>query len=183
MDIIENEEVVKIENRYHYDIDGSRYLSEIIEIMPAMAKSILEKDTFNNRPISKDHVRGLVKEMVSGNWLFDWSPIRFNDKGQLLDGRHRLTAIVASGKTFKFNVISGLDTETFKSMDTGRKREGSDILSISGVNNAKAAAAAIKFVYGFTNNVHGANRDPKRTLSNSDLLHYYDVLNEYYIHS
>lgn len=175
---IELEQECDNKNHHIFELDGRRYHSEIVEITPKMAKSILDSDNFNNRPISKVNVKSLVREMTNGNWLFDGSPIRFNDKGQLMDGRHRLSAIVTSGKTFKFNILRGLDTETFKSMDTGRPRSVSDTFAISGIINSNTASSIVKFIFGFRNNIYSLNRSSTRTLSNTEILDYYDLLNE-----
>jgi hypothetical protein len=172
----ENKELVK--NHHIYELDGRKYQCEIVEITPEIAKGILAADNFNNRPVNIINVKNLAKAMDRGDWVFDGSPIRFNDRGQLLDGRHRLSAIVLSGKTFKFLVLRDLDTETFKTMDTGRLRTGSDVFSIAGISNARNAASIVKFIYCFRNSLHSANRNSNRRLSNSELLDYYDDLNE-----
>jgi hypothetical protein len=162
-------------------LEGSndqKRIYEEIDITPEMAKEILDADTYNNRPLSKTNVNFLVKEMEIGNWLFDGSPIRFNQNNELIDGRHRLTALVKANKTYKFSVIRGLDNESFKVMDTGDKRDGADMLAIAGVKNYCQTAAVIKTIFGFRKNLFSHNRSTIRTLSNADILEYYDLLGE-----
>jgi hypothetical protein len=87
--------------------------------------------------------------MTEGRWLFDGAPIRFDNQDTLLDGQHRLSAVIASGKTFDFLTIRGLDPETFKVMDTGKMRGGSDTFSIEGVPNATTTAATCSFILAY----------------------------------
>jgi hypothetical protein len=165
-------------NHATFNVDGEKYELSIVLITPEIATYIMENDNYNNRPISKINVKFLVNEMTRGNWRFDGAPIRFDDKNNLLDGRHRLNAIIESGLSFEFLVITGLSENSFKVMDTGRKRTGSDILSIAAIKNASLVASTVKFIYGFNNGLHSANRNSNRTLSNTELLEHYHILNE-----
>ena len=87
--------------------------------------------------------------MISGKWLFDGQPIRFDSDGFLLDGQHRLNAIVKSGTSQKFLIIKGLQNETFKVMDTGKNRNGSDALSILGIKYSADIASACRIILNY----------------------------------
>lgn len=83
-----------------------------------------------NRKLSTRSVENYSKAMRRNEWVFDGSPIRFDESGKLVDGQHRLWAVIESKTTQKFLVIRGVDDGAFMVMDTGKVRSFSDILSI-----------------------------------------------------
>lgn len=102
---------------------------EIIDVTPAIAEEWLEKNT-SNRSLSDKAVSKHAEAMTSGLWHYDGSPIRFDNTGKLIDGQHRLWAIIESGTTQKFIVMRNLDPRAFVTIDTGKTRSFGDILSI-----------------------------------------------------
>jgi hypothetical protein len=142
--------------------------TEVRTVTPNVAKEMLNRN-FNNRRLNESHVRFLSNQMKDNKWLFDGQPIRFDIHSRLLDGQHRLNAIVESETSQDFLIISGLPEETFQVMDTGKNRNGSDAFSILGHDNSAAIAAAITFIIRFKKGkFRKASGSDK--VSNSDLL-------------
>lgn len=108
-------------------------------ITPEVARKMLESNTAN-RPLSKSVVSALAGAMKRGEWKENGDTIRVGEKGVLLDGQHRLSAIVLSGISQKYIVVSDLEPETFKTIDQGRKRSASDMLAIGGAKHYTALA-------------------------------------------
>ena len=97
---------------------------------PSYANRVLSKINVGNRKISKQRVAEYKKDMLSGNWRFNGDSIRVNDAGILIDGQHRLTAVVESGVSCEFLVIKGIATSAKHTIDTGKGRTGGDALAI-----------------------------------------------------
>ena len=76
-------------------------------ITPQLAEIYLGKNT-HNRNIRKPVVGKYANDMENGFWNFDGAPIRFADDGTLLDGQHRLHAIIKSNKAIDLLVVRGL---------------------------------------------------------------------------
>jgi hypothetical protein len=74
---------------------------EIVDINPSVAKKMMEKNTGNFRPVNQGRVEAYSNDQSHGRWQFDGSPIRFGIDGELLDGQHRLLAIIRSGVTIR----------------------------------------------------------------------------------
>lgn len=110
-------------------------------VTPERASTLLLKND-RNRRISKPLVTQYAQLMERGEWMFNGDPIRLNCDGTLLDGQHRLSAIVQSGQPQRCVVIQGVQTEAFKTIDTGRKRGTGDMLSIRGFKGAVHGLAA-----------------------------------------
>ncbi len=119
------------------------------DITPEYAQKILEYKNSNNRIVRKANLNKLVQSINSDEWQITNQGIAFDCEGNLLDGQHRLMAIVKTGKTLKMMVARNMDAKIFNVVDTGTARMASDILHIGGCShNSKQIAAAIK-VYLF----------------------------------
>jgi hypothetical protein len=121
----------------------AEYSEEVIT--PAIARRYLDANR-SNRPMSRHVVAEYVSAMNGGEWLFNGEAIKFDRDGQLVDGQHRLEAVVKSGKSIAFLVIRGLDPEVFKTIDTGKKRSAGDVLAIKGVKNPNAVGGALRLL-------------------------------------
>lgn len=119
--------------------------TEITEIDPILAQEMLATQG-KNRPVKTAHVQGLAKDMTEGRWKFDGAPIRFDRDGKLIDGQHRLLAVIASGTSQEFLVIDGITTEAQVVMDSGARRSAGDQLSMLGAPNSTIRAAAIRIL-------------------------------------
>lgn len=127
----------------------------VVRVTPDLANAFLAHNR-NNRALSDSRVDEYSKEMTSGAWKENGDTIRFSKTGKLLDGQHRLNAIVRSGTTQRMFVAVGLDDETQVTVDTGKKRAPSDVLSIEGLEKWESAhlGAAMHTVINVTDGSH-----------------------------
>lgn len=101
----------------------------------------------NNRTVSQRHVQALARLMTQGNFKFVGDPIRFDVDGNLLDGQHRLEAILASETEHRMVVITNLDPESNLYMDAGKVRSTGDQMKIAlGAANGNQVAAISRVV-------------------------------------
>jgi hypothetical protein len=113
-------------------------------VTPEVALDWLTRND-NNRTVSKKHVRMLADMMSAGKFHFVGDPIRFDGDGRLLDGQHRLHAIVESETAHPMLVVRGLEPEAQAFMDAGRKRTPGDQLAVAlGIRNASRAASIVR---------------------------------------
>lgn len=125
----------------------------IMRITPTEAQKILEESKWKNRPLSRRTVERFAASMKAGKWKMDCSPIRLSESGDLLDGQHRLHAIIKANTAVPALVIRGVDPDCFTVFDTGKPRRGSDVMSISDYPNAKALASAARWYLFITKQV------------------------------
>lgn len=117
--------------------------SEIEKVTPSIAVAYLERNT-SNRNMSHNRVTAMAEAMKRGEWVFNGDSIRFSDDGVLLDGQHRLAAIVKSGTAQNLLVIRGLPKSVFSTIDTGSARTAAEVIGLAGVKNQNVAAAGAK---------------------------------------
>lgn len=133
----------------------SEITTEIRTIGPEEANALLAKN-IDNRKTMRTQVVRLAAYMLDGEWKFDASPIRIAKDGRLLDGQHRLRAVVESGTTQQFLVVSGLDGDSQATMDTGAKRSLQNMLEMTGETNATHLAAVVNASYKWANGARGS---------------------------
>ena len=100
-------------------------ISEVRFICPEVARSMLENHT-NYRRISDPTVRKYAAMMSRGEWHQESPPIIFSYNGTLVDGQHRLAAVVKSGFGQWFYCLSG-DID-YRTPDGGKSRTPANIL-------------------------------------------------------
>lgn len=102
---------------------------EWIDVTPAIAERWLETKAAN-RNLNENLAIEYGLAMERGGWQQTHQGIAFNDKGQLVDGQHRLFAITLAKKTVKLLVVRGLTKDEVLAIDTGRVRTSADSLTI-----------------------------------------------------
>lgn len=110
-------------------INMSKQLAEIRDVGPDLAKLWLSSSP-GNRDLRKWWVEQLAAQMKAGNWQISPQGIAFDEVGALLDGHHRLEAVVLSGVTVKMLVMTGFPRSSYLVLDQGVKRTISDVTEI-----------------------------------------------------
>jgi len=121
--------------------------TEFVEVTPELASEWLTLNSCN-RCIKKAVVNMYAASMERGAWGITGETIKFGSNGLLLDGQHRLSAVIKSGATVILEVRYGLDPAGFINLDSGSKRTSADVFGIKGVPNAHNAAAATRMIMG-----------------------------------
>ncbi|MFM9702126.1 hypothetical protein [Streptomyces galilaeus] len=116
---------------------------QVVDVSPQLAAQWLTRNT-SNRPLSKSTVQQLAGQIQRGEWQLTHQGIAFDEDDILIDGQHRLAAIVKAGVTVPLTVTHGVPRTAFTVMDTGRKRTGRDALALAGEANATHLAAALR---------------------------------------
>lgn len=101
----------------------------VVTITPAMAQSWLKRNS-GNRPLKQSHVLRLAKAIGAGGWKLTGDPIRFSETGKLIDGQHRLQAIVLADQPAQCVVMQGLSDDIFDVIDSGSVRSRADAVHI-----------------------------------------------------
>ena len=100
---------------------------DIERITPSIASEYLRKNTPFNRSIRSKRVETYADEMRRGGWKLNGESICFNKKGELVDGQHRLLAIIKAGVPIETTVIRGIENDVVL-FDRGGNRTETQIL-------------------------------------------------------
>jgi hypothetical protein len=119
---------------------------DIVTVTPELAEKWLRQNT-HNRPLRKRAIADYSRDMAAGKWLQNGEALKFASDGTLLDGQHRLYAVVKAGVPVTMLIVTGLPPETQETMDAGRKRTTADAFGLRGEANATVLAAVLKRVW------------------------------------
>lgn len=142
-------------------------------ITPKIAAGMLEQNTMN-RNVSSIQVERYTQAMLSGEWLENGQTITFAEDGTLLDGQHRLLAVIKSGIPTSFLVVRNVPKKAMATIDSGIIRTLAHVLDIKGVPNSRSAATVTKLLY-----VHDI-ADAEMRLSNCKESQRNALLEEFY---
>ncbi len=83
-------------------------------------------------------------QMEENQWVFDGNTIKFDAKGKLIDGQHRLAAAIASKVSFRTVVVMGA-IDQHPMADTGKKRSLIDWLRHKKTSHPSEVAGILRF--------------------------------------
>ncbi|TNC26474.1 hypothetical protein [Amycolatopsis alkalitolerans] len=124
--------------------------TRIQKITPKKAEEMLAANTAN-RPLSRPLVRSFAEAMRRGDWRVTHQGIAFDANGVLVDGQHRLAAIIEADLPVELTVFTDVPPDTFDVLDTGRKRNAADALAIEGETNSHMLASMLRTVWLYQN--------------------------------
>lgn len=147
-------------------------VAEVVTITPTDATNWL-RCNLHNRPVRKRHIEFLAGEIKNGNWQVNGQAIVIAEDEQVLDGQHRLLAIIEAGIPIKTMVVYGISAAAFSTIDTGAVRTSSDALCLHFTDYpqhvVKAVAVAVPWVKQLEKG--SMHKNPKR-LSNTEVIAY-----------
>lgn len=114
-------------------------------ITPSIAREMLERNK-SNRRISEPKIMQYVNDMANGKWKEGTGEmIKIATTGRILDGQHRLLAIIKANVSLYFYIVNNLEESVFDVLDTGKSRNSSDCFTIAGIKNSNQIPAIIAF--------------------------------------
>jgi hypothetical protein len=113
-------------------------------LTPAAAELLLKNHNFKNRGIKRHQKAFLQRQIDSGKFVYNGETIIVGDNMQILNGQHRLTACVSSGKSIEVLIVFGVPAKAFTTYDQGARRSGSDLLTIEGHKSCTILAGCLR---------------------------------------
>lgn len=120
---------------------------ETVELTPEDAAKLLAvSEGQAQRNVRKAVVERLAHAIETGQWRLTHQAIALDASGVVLDGQHRLHAIVRAGIPVQVQIARDVPRATFDVIDTGTVRSPSDVLRIGGHTNVNILAATARLV-------------------------------------
>lgn len=116
--------------------------SELKTITPQWAAKTLAEKNIGNRALNRAHVEFLANEIRRGTWKVTGFPIVMNAE-RLVDGQHRLAAVVKAGLSIQTFVADNIPSDVFDAIDNGRRRSTGDTLGVRGEKNGDQLSSAL----------------------------------------
>lgn len=115
--------------------EDQKISATVESITPELAKKYLETQQLN-RNVNKLRVSEYADRMRKNQWVIS-QPITFDSEGCLIDGQHRLLAVVKFGCPVTFSVMRGLPKVSASVFDIGQKRTIAQVAKIQGINTLR----------------------------------------------
>lgn len=152
--------------------------TKVETITPQIAIEILDKHNPRNRLVSDGTVNAYANDMRNNRWTLTHQGLAFDENGDLIDGQHRLWAVIFAEKAVEFNVTRGIPVKQMKggieinsmdNIDNGRARStGSQMTLCHGIKNGNSMAGACRAIAQIINPVHGKVR---QSMANSMFIY------------
>lgn len=147
-------------------------------ITPQFAADVLESKNPHNRTVSEGTVQSYAQDMRNKRWTLTHQGIAFDVNGNLLDGQHRLWAVVFSECEVEMmvtrglpvdSVMNGIQLHTMDSIDRNRVRTTGQQMQLShSIKNGACVAGACRAIATLISPADGQKR---LSTSTSLLIH------------
>lgn len=111
----------------------SEITSNVVTVSPELAKKWLEGMVENQRKPSERSVVKYSRAMSQGAWETA-SPLSFDSEGRLIDGQHRLLAVIRANRSVDFIVLRGLSKSAIHALDMGVNRTAAHLARLKGLS-------------------------------------------------
>ena len=122
-------------------------------ITPGRAKEILSHVQPNRRLI-RSAVTHYSRDIATGKWVLNGESIVIDWNGNLMQGQHRLTAVIIADKPIQSVVVYGVDPKAMFSFDQGRKRTLANVLMMEGIPHYATISAGATLMYAWSRRDH-----------------------------
>ena len=120
--------------------------AQLFDVTPELAARWLEHNT-RNRKLRQSVVNRYAADMKAGRWMVTGDAIAFDRNGAIINGQHRLWAVLEANITVQMLVVFDLEPDTVAVLDDHLKRNLVDVEGIrkpgSTVGSVHAAVAKL----------------------------------------
>ncbi|MFC8463365.1 hypothetical protein [Streptomyces sp. NPDC057250] len=124
----------------------------VMYVTPEIAQDWLDyRNVSHNRAVSHVTVRTYARRIKASKFKCTHQGIGFNREGFLIDGQHRLLAIIQTGiavRLFVIPFVEGMDDMTFDVLDNGLRRNAAQLIKASYGGSIANAAKYLGVVDG-----------------------------------
>lgn len=131
-------------------------------ISPNMAQDLLQQN-FNNRKLNQARVAAMARDIAAGKWRLTPQGIAISKAGRLLDGQHRLTAVVQANCAVRMTVVRDCDELAQRFIDLGDQRSLQNELQMEGVKNSRTVSACARHIAAIENGLDKSDLTKYRT--------------------
>ena len=111
----------------------------IVNVTPELARTWLVDNNFN-RPKNSETVAKYVRQIREGRWRLTHQGVALTRRGFLLDGQHRLFAIIECDVTLPMRVCINEPIENYEVIDCGRNRSNLDVVRMAAKDSTLTSA-------------------------------------------
>lgn len=115
------------------EVTSVKIESKIIMVTPELAKAWLKNNFPDNRHLNLSRVNKYATAMINNEWEIG-DDLRFDIEETLVNGQHRLHAVVKANKPVPFRVSVGFPRKSIHTFDRGSTRTLANVCQLNGLN-------------------------------------------------
>ncbi len=146
--------------------------AQVVTLTSGLAEQLITRHV-SNRDIRPGRVTKYRTDMLAGHWTLNGQAIIIDKNGALIDGRHRLTAIIGTDAAIQTLLVVGVEPDAMTTIDQALPRTAGDYLGIKGEANPRTAASIARLRLAYENNEREALKDTARP-TNAEVLGYFE---------
>lgn len=137
---------------------------------PDMARALL-KHNASNRKMNDRNWQDIKSFIECGEWHFNGDTVKISPEGELLDGQHRLRAIIEANKPCLLTIVTGVPREAFAYIDTMRRlRSFGDVVHLKGAGKYQNdVGRALAWLCRYDRDIIPQMQMPENKIFNSDI--------------
>jgi len=151
---------------------------QVVTMTPDWAHELIEKHNVNNRKVRRDVVQAYVHAIKSGQYKLTHQGVAIGTNGVLLDGQHRLLAIVESGIQVPIVMATECDPSIYDVLDTGCTRKSVDVLGAYGAQDAGGSSSTVRTYIMYHEHHDKIWQGRLRYPNNTEILEFYQTRSE-----
>lgn len=128
------------------DLATYRFVPQV-RISPPLARRLIELNSENNRNLLVRTKERYARDMRNGKWREKTGQvITIDTNGRIINGQHRLHAIVESGVTLRFDLCFGVEPQDIVVIDALKARDTNAIIRVAGGRDLSGVGAIVRWL-------------------------------------
>jgi hypothetical protein len=120
-------------------------------------------------------VKRIAAQILADKWKFNGDTIKISVDNEVLDGQHRLWAIIEAKTAVETILVRGIERDAFSTIDTLRRpRSGGDVIALNGtIRYRNIISSALQWLWRWQHGCLEDYKNPKFRVENSDIETYF----------
>jgi ParB-like chromosome segregation protein Spo0J len=126
-----SELTVEERNAWEWMMSGTAsFDAQLINLSPRLARLLITRIGDNRKP-KRAVIQRYANVMNAGQWQLTHQGIGISVRGEVIDGQHRIFAVIESGMTIEVLVVRGVSQDAMLVLDNGVQRTDADSIRIA----------------------------------------------------
>lgn len=147
---------------------------ELTTVTPKQARQWLARNIENQRQLRQRKVDQYARDMVAGHWLMTGDTVKITTGSQLIDGQHRLAAVIQADIPVQMLVAYDVSPDVMPVVDAGVPRSFTDALATRGTRERMLLGSVVRRIWHWERGNYLAMGGGMDVPSNAELLERYD---------
>lgn len=142
------------ENKYQIFpevVVGNGITVQLVWLTPEVGQAMLDRNGRTQRNVKEQHILEMIDDIKNDRFPFTGQTIIQDTNGDLIDGQHRIRAVITAGKPILVLVVRNVDPDAYFAIDNTARRQVADVMRADGYDNVTALGCALRHLDRYQN--------------------------------